>query len=186
MGTLNAKPSVGSLNADEQRRSRVRPQSPGKRKRAHSDENWAFEHVSLDELGSNPSFTSVSSNTGPLCWPVPRTHPPVYILEASLDDQALWHSTAGQRPAQPPDERKYYENLYKNNFEKSEALKGGSTFDDVCIDKASIMRRETSEQVLFRGKGPFSYAVSKSFLYCSPPCMTLQVASFIFISSFRY
>ncbi len=107
--------------------------------------------------------------------PTPETHPPVYILEATLEDQELWYKTAGQRPVQPPEERKYYESLWKNNFEKSEAFRSYSTdLAELAVDKSTNSRSDT--EVLFRGKGPFSYAVSKSFLNCTPSSMTLQVS----------
>lgn len=158
----------------------LRQISPTKRKRALSEDNWDFEFASLDEQNVNPSFTADISCCGPLAWPTPQSHPPVYILEASLSDQELWYSTAGQRPAQPAEERKHFEELYKSNFENSEALKGRNIFDDACIERACRTRRDTKEDVVFRGKGPFSYAVSKSFVHCSPPCMTLQVMNLIF------
>ena len=150
--------------------------SPTKRKRATSfEDNWDF-FVSLDEnSGTNAPQTQGDMTKGPLSWESPQTHPPVYILEGSLSEQELWHSTAGKRPVQPAEERKYYENLYKSNFENSEALKDTNLFDEPAIEKASRRRKDSNEIVLFRGKGPFSYAVSKSFLGNSPPCMTLQV-----------
>lgn len=152
--------------------------SPHKRRRAASEDEWDF-FLPLDEQQGAPPSASpgVSAVSGPLSWTSPEAHPPVYILEASLSEQELWHATAGKRPPQPPDERKYYEDLYRSNFERSEALKDKNIFDDSAIEKASRMRRESSEEVLFRGKGPFSYAVSKSFLHCAPAAMTLQVSN---------
>lgn len=177
MGTTFSTPFGAGTPTRRKHQVAGNNKSPGKRKRAPSDDHWDFEHVPLDEHALNPSFASVASTAGPLAWPVPQTHPPVYILEASMSEQELWHCTAGQRPVQPPDERKYFESLYINNFKKSEALKDKNIFDEPAIEKACQLRRETSEEVLFRGKGPFSYAVSKSFLHCTPPSMTLQVSA---------
>jgi hypothetical protein len=176
MGTQYSSPHNESPHTQAQGSSDSR--SPTKRKRTYSTEdNWDF-FVPLDEQHSAaPPSAYGASSGGPLSWASPETHPPVYILEGSLSEQELWHATAGQRPVQPADERRHYEELYKNNFEQSEALRGDrNIFDDSAIEKACRMRRETAEEVLFRGKGPFSYAVSKSFLHCAPPAMTLQVS----------
>lgn len=54
-----------------------------------------------------------------LSLPPPVTEPPLYVLESSLETQQLWYSTAGRRPKQPQQEREYYENLWRKNFENS-------------------------------------------------------------------
>jgi hypothetical protein len=54
-----------------------------------------------------------------LSLPSPVTQPPIYILESSLATQQLWYATAGKRPKQPPQEREYFEQLWRKNFELS-------------------------------------------------------------------
>ena len=45
---------------------------------------------------------------------------PEYVLEDSLASQALWHKTAGTRPAQPTHERKKFEEMWAQNFTASQ------------------------------------------------------------------
>ncbi|KAJ1458692.1 hypothetical protein M885DRAFT_512456 [Pelagophyceae sp. CCMP2097] len=45
---------------------------------------------------------------------------PEYVLEDSLASQALWHTTAGLRPAQPAAERRRFEEAYERNFAQSQ------------------------------------------------------------------
>lgn len=45
---------------------------------------------------------------------------PNYVLEESLSSQKLWKYTAGTRPPQPVEERAMYEQMWAENFDKSE------------------------------------------------------------------
>lgn len=54
-----------------------------------------------------------------LSLPSPVTQPPMYVLESTLATQQLWYATAGKRPKQPPQEREYFEQLWRKNFELS-------------------------------------------------------------------
>ena len=38
---------------------------------------------------------------------------PYWVTLESLDFQILWQNTAGKRPIQPPEERAYYEKIWK-------------------------------------------------------------------------
>jgi hypothetical protein len=103
-----------------------------------------------------------------LSLPPPATAAPMYVLESTLATQQLWYSTAGLRPKQPSQEREYFENLWKRNFENS----------DVPDNQADIIGNDAVEfdgEILFRGKGPFSNSVSKSFSDHDVAAMTLQV-----------
>jgi len=141
--------------------------------------------------------------TRALSLPPPVTQPPQYILESKLSTQQLWYSTAGKRPRQPTQERQYYESLWRKNFEVScvrppsttplpsapssssgssgRALASGV---DVVSSKGNGLPtqeevpscKECDGEILFRGKGPFSNAVSKSFPDSDDvAAMTLQI-----------
>jgi hypothetical protein len=147
------------------------------RKRANSEDNWDF-FVTVDDHGDgSQSFVDENlSQCVHLSLPPPQTHPPLYILEAPLEDQELWYRTAGTRPMQPPDERRYFEEQWERNFKQSRASKSKTASSDEQLgDKHVKVRRERGEEVLFRGKGPFSCAVSKSFAHYSPHSVTMQV-----------
>jgi hypothetical protein len=156
------------------RRSTMSP-GAGKRKRFMSSESvgdygWFEDTESPGDFCQQPLHRA-------LTLPAPVSEPPMYVLESSLETQQLWYSTAGRRPAQPEQERKYFENLWKQNFEASEipdsedsdAQKGVKRRVPVSPiqKKASIpsIRVDHAEarDVLFRGKSPFSNSVSKSF-----------------------
>ena len=146
-------------------------------KRANSEENWDF-FVTVDDHGdgSQSVIDEKLSQSIHLSLPPPQTHPPLYILEAPLEDQELWYRTAGTRPMQPPDERRYFEEQWETNFKQSRASKSKITSTEEQLgDKPTKVRREKGEEVLFRGTGPFSCAVSKSFALCSPHSVTMQV-----------
>lgn len=111
-----------------------------------------------------------------LSLPVPKSDVPQYILESSLDSQKLWYLTAGSRPAQPQEERSYYENLWKSNFEKSAV--DYSQYDVSPSQISKLGKIEFDEEILQRGKGPFSNVVSKSFFNSKITNMTLQLPRF--------
>ena len=143
------------------------------------------------------SFTIIifRDHTFPLCQtlhkalslPPPASDPPFYILESNLETQQLWYSTAGKRPKQPANEREYFEQIWKQNFQESKVQYEepietivvssihSTTLDSPSIGvglpkKGSKLRSEdvmhSSEfdgEVIFKGRSPFSYSVSKSF-----------------------
>lgn len=122
-----------------------------------------------------------------LSLPPPATAAPMYVLESSLATQQLWYSTAGLRPKQPAQEREYFENLWKRNFENSDVPDVNNMnvtenkITDVVPKKNPIREevpfKEFDGEILFRGKGPFSNSVSKSFLDHDVAAMTLQVSN---------
>jgi hypothetical protein len=44
---------------------------------------------------------------------------PTYVLEESLSSQKLWKQTAGNRPPQPVEERAFFEQMWAQNFARS-------------------------------------------------------------------
>ena len=44
---------------------------------------------------------------------------PNYVLEESLSSQKLWKHTAGNRPPQPVEERAFFEQMWAQNFARS-------------------------------------------------------------------
>jgi hypothetical protein len=111
-----------------------------------------------------------------LSLPTPASKPPLYVLEGSLEAQNLWYATAGVRPQQPPEERQYFEKLWKENFDKSKAISSSSLLDlPEDNTNTSTIPNEFNEVVLLRGRGPFSNAVSKSYMNHRLSCVTLQV-----------
>lgn len=144
-----------------------------------------------------------------LSLPPPVTEPPVYILESNLETQQLWYSTAGRRPKQPAQEREYFEQLWRKNFESSsvhyvepvvdhtssvsnssDAFESTPSTPAVATKKSRMKSRDTihvsefNGEVLFRGKAPFSHSVSKSFNNHQVSSMTIHVPYYrIFRSS---
>ena len=99
-----------------------------------------------------------------LSLPPPVTDPPVYILESTLDSQHLWYTTAGTRPRQPPDERKFYEQQWEKNFSESSVVYTETNIEDRKENMLNLKHEFSDEEVLDRGKGPFSNAVSTSII----------------------
>lgn len=88
------------------------------------DFGW-FEDFESPQYALPSNFQRYHNNqkrplTRALTLPTPVTPPPLYILECSLETQQLWYSTAGRRPKQPLNERAYYEQLWRKNFESSQ------------------------------------------------------------------
>ena len=44
---------------------------------------------------------------------------PIYVLEENLSSQKLWKQTAGNRPPQPVEERAFFEQMWAQNFARS-------------------------------------------------------------------
>ncbi len=82
---------------------------------------------------------------------VPISEPPAYVLESSLSYQQLWYETAGKRPKQPERERKYFENIWKSNFENSsveykENLVNNSSNSSKNVSIKSSTQEENSKE----------------------------------------
>jgi hypothetical protein len=125
--------------------------------------------------------------TKALSLPAPKTVPPLYILEASYETQQLWYSTAGRRPKQPESERKYFEKLWMQNFEASNASSGVDSqqpeIEDVLGESKDREIRRSCEmvndfKVVWRGTSPFSNSVSKSFPDSQVCALNIQLPSF--------
>lgn len=121
-----------------------------------------------------------------LSLPAPATVPPLYILESNLETQQLWYSTAGRRPKQPKWERDYFEKIWTENFEASNAKK-------IVCDNISDSEHQQSEEpaisefngeIIFRGRSPFSNSVSKSF-NSAISAMTIQISHFRIFRTFK-
>ena len=82
---------------------------------------------------------------------------PDYVLEATLDDQVLWHATAGQRPPQPLAERRAAEAAMRANFEKSCVA-----YDDGACPPCGPPPGRAAVPIL-REPSPFGTSVTKSF-----------------------
>ena len=146
-----------------------------------------------------------------LSLPPAVTAPPLYILESSLESQELWYATAGRRPQQPEEERKYYENLWRQNFEVSSVQyktpiysmsspsqknsknnSGGSNANnDIFHSSEEIVYREydyipfsqTKGEIIYREKCPFSNSVSRSFPNSELSSMTIRISHFRIFNS---
>ncbi|KAK7238630.1 hypothetical protein SO694_00020320 [Aureococcus anophagefferens] len=93
---------------------------------------------------------------------------PDYVLEDSLANQALWHSTAGCRPAQPAHERRQFEELWAQNLANSQASGGEARSDSnskrrraLACDRAPV--EVGGAQLLLRASSPFGTSVTKSW-----------------------
>lgn len=142
--------------------------------------------------GFEPQHSIFNNNTGPiepesteepikkaLSLPPPITDPPPYVLESSLDSQHLWYVTAGTRPRQPIDERKFYEELWEKNFLESQ-VKYNEISNPIDEKKENLinLKNEFSEEVFYRGRSRFSTAVSKSFFDHCLSSLTVQIPRF--------
>eukprot|EP01041_Mallomonas_annulata_P011604 gene11604-24297_t len=110
--------------------------------------------------------------------PTPATEPPAYILESPLSFQQLWYETAGRRPRQPPQERAHFEKLWEKNFQDSSVPYPSSPSKGHIKLRQIRSKGINQQEVLFRGEGPFSNAVSKCFANFSFSSMRLQVPRF--------
>lgn len=86
-----------------------------------------------------------------LSLPQPFNEPPSYILESKLETQYLWYKTAGNRPPQPTEERKYFEKLWMQNFKLSSVdykTKNNNTSNfstsDESKEKENLVQNENS------------------------------------------
>jgi len=126
------------------------------RKRSASDDWGWFEDVSeaadLERMEAEPMERSNSFTCG-------YKETPEYIIEESLSSQALWHDTAGRRPAQPQDERAYFQQLWEENFKHSEVKLTERT-------QESEYTGFGCKRVIFKGVSPVTSEVAKSFQCC--------------------
>lgn len=120
-----------------------------------------------------------------LSLPPPVTEPPIYVLESNIETQELWYMTAGTRPRQPSDERRKCEEMWQRNFQRSHVNYNNtmSAADSNPNFREVEARNEFPEEVVSRGRGPFSNAVSKSFPNHAFACMTLQLPRFKVVRS---
>ena len=86
---------------------------------------------------------------------------PDYVLEDTLEMQALWHATAGTRPAQPAHERKRMEEIWSKQIAESQACKDFQ-------ESTPIISNEKDVKILARDASPFGTSVTKSWRceYC--------------------
>ena len=70
------------------------------------------------------SHSHHTSHSFPRCRPISESNimavtAPTYVLEESLSSQKLWKQTAGNRPPQPVEERAFFEQMWAQNFARS-------------------------------------------------------------------
>ena len=121
---------------------------------------WFDEHTMPEDVVDGPEFCHQPVQRS-LSLPPPVTEPPLSVLESPLPTQVLWYSTAGQRPRQPEKERIHYEKVWRDNFEKSAVvgLRGMAHMKE----KEEVPEKDFVGDIVYRGKAPFSNAVSKTF-----------------------
>ena len=163
------------------------------------EEKAKAERVAEAEDSGSSSKPSLRENKGfsllqTLSLPSPRTVPPQYVLESSIEYQHLWYSTAGRRPKQPDTEREHFHNLWKENFRNSEVDYDSSDSPSSSKSDAVLLHalyeassaaegkpsfdQETGIQVLYTAPHPNSYSVSKSFVYDELAAMALSIPKF--------
>lgn len=115
-----------------------------------------------------------------LSLPTPVTNPPMYVLESSLDTQHLWYLTAGTRHRQPLEERRFYEQIWQQNFAASQVEYPDLQSPEINEPNENFinLKNEFGEEVLFCGKVHNSKAVSKSFMNQRLSSLTIQIPRF--------
>jgi hypothetical protein len=150
--------------------------SPATVKRKRLSSNDFSDYGWYEDFDANSAYNSFTSEYTQqplhkaLTLPAPASEPPLYILESSLETQQLWYATAGRRPPQPPHEREKFEKIWSQNFESSEIPCKISRSTSDLTDKT-----ESSFEVMYRGRPPFSNSVSKSFTGHTISSMTIQL-----------
>jgi hypothetical protein len=150
-----------------------------------SNDPWGwFDEIESNVLTANVRPHDNASKSGKfnthktLSLPLPASNPPSYVLESRVETQQLWYETAGQRPQQPRHEREYFESLWLRNFENSCVNYNDNEPPEVTEEDENLRVDVDNGQIIGRGRGPFSIAVSKSFQNHSISCVTLQMPSF--------
>ena len=130
---------------------------------------WFQDFEGLGSDFQKGSSDNLAENFLPRTHSLPRpvTEPPIYVLESSLSFQHLWYETAGRRPAQPIDERVHFEKLWQKNFEISTV-----SYNDGIDSNES---NKNQDDVLYRGVGPFTISVSKTFSNVNFSSIRIQV-----------
>ena len=152
-------------------------QSPRRRLRSHSlgsesdtgDSSYGWFEDTDSPMVSYDKELNVSPVSNQQ-RPIALTDTPLYILETELENQKLWYETAGRRPKQPEAERKYFEKLWEEQLQQSKAVNYDNynpdsityNHSDTGRDMNNIIRKN-KEEILYKGKGPFSNAVTKAF-----------------------
>lgn len=153
-------------------------------RRCHSASSLQSDDLTADyglfvdfETSTSEGKTNHEPLQRSLSLPAPATQPPIYVLESSIDTQHLWYATAGRRPRQPEHEREYFERLWTKNFEQSNVKYGEnpSTLMTPRQQENIPPSEFGGTEILFRGKGPFSNSVSKSFLDHEIASLNIQV-----------
>jgi len=84
---------------------------------------------------------------------------PDYVVAEPLENQVLWHRTAGRRPAQPPHERAIYEELYRKQLQSLSA------------SRASLAEAEPrppgTADVRWRAQNPFGASSAQRSWHCA-------------------
>lgn len=165
VSNLPALPSVSPGTLKRKRRNSRDSLSPEDYGWFEDFESPQFEIRSLNDTESDLEVDRPPPLQKALTLPIPVSEPPFYILEASLETQRLWYTTAGRRPQQPQKERDYFEKLWKENFDRSK-VQYSSNNSPSPSQSTSGKRTKLNDftgEVLYRGRAPFSNAVSKTF-----------------------
>lgn len=136
--------------------------------------NYDVDHNQRSKISQTISSEPILKINKALSLPLPAYNPPLYVLESSVQTQQLWYETAGQRLPQPEHERKYFESLWQRNFELSSVKYQEIIEKDYNLDENMRVDADGGT-IIFRGSGPFSTSVSKSFPSHNISCLTLQV-----------
>lgn len=153
--------------------------NPSRRRRSFS-EGYEDDFGWYEELGSPdaymPHFSSIKKA---LSIPKPASETPQYVLEESLPSQKLWYETAGQRPKQPEIDREYFERIWLNNFENS-SIAHLKNYIDSSNNDCNHERANSDDdgETVYKGDGPYSNAVSRSFIDDNFAMITLQIPRF--------
>jgi hypothetical protein len=198
--TIVQSSSSGGIGLKKTSTGALLPRGRGSTKRRATSEPADDNYGWFEDFESSPMHLmhDVGTKSHFLQQPLQRSlslpgsvsTPPFYVLESSLETQQLWYHTAGQRPRQPERERKYFENLWAQNFRNSAVhydfqVSDGSTssseLGNQYMDK--MPRSEFDCEIVYRGKGSFTHAVSKSFQDVSMTQITMQIPRFRIVKS---
>ena len=173
----NGAPSSPTNQSRSNSTTSAQVQSPRRRLRSHSlgsesdtgDSSYGWFEDTDSPMVSYDKELNVSPVSNQQ-RPIALTDTPLYILETELENQKLWYETAGRRPKQPEAERKYFEKLWEEQLQQSKAVNYDDynpdsithNHSDTGRDMNNIIRKN-KEEILYKGRGPFSNAVTKAF-----------------------